>query len=137
MLDDPLVPLDTATRVLFVGDSADLPALRRILADLPGDAYGQVFIEIASRIQIEPLLVPDAVSVSWLRRDLRCSRIDGLAPRGALAARALTAWASEWMPDDVDSEGADFALWVGCATSPRVDAAFRRLHASLHERDAH
>lgn len=132
MLDDPLVPLSTANRVLFVGDSADLPSIRRILADLPGDAYGQVFIEIASRVQIETLARPDGVIVHWLRRDLRCSRIDGLAPRGSLAARAIAAWAAEWMPDDADSEGADVTLWIGCATSPRVDRAFRTLRDRIH-----
>lgn len=123
-------------RFLIVGDAHDLPGVIDMLHRLPVDAYGQVLLEVASEIQIRPLPAPLGMSVTWLCRD-RPRRIDEpLAPRGELAARALTAWIAEWMPETHVDQAEPYVIWIGCATSHRMSDVATGLSRRLQERDS-
>jgi NADPH-dependent ferric siderophore reductase len=113
---------------LLVGDSADLGTLRRMADSLPADAYGQVYIEVASKVQVEQFRTRAGLTVTWLRRDRDAHRTGTLAPRGLLAARAMAGWASEWLGDDAGE--LRYAAWIGCASSSDV----RRLLPELANR---
>lgn len=107
--------------VLLAGDSADLPDLLALAATLPADAYGQVYVEVASAVQIEPLPTPARVAVTWLVRE----HDDGIAARGALLAAAVDGWIAEWMPAGVRDDRR--IAWVGCAAAPRIADRYRLL----------
>jgi NADPH-dependent ferric siderophore reductase len=123
-------PAGSSPHIMMAGDSRDLPAMARVFASLPRDAYGQVFIEIVSAVQVVPLAVPAGVSVSWLRRDhvdAESGHTFGSA-RGEAIERAVLAWAAEWIEPGCTCGEHSFYVWVGCALSPSVD----RLHSALH-----
>lgn len=61
--------LRSASRYVFLCDETGLPALSRMLENLPGDAQGCAIIEVASGAEEQPLNAPPGVEVSWLRRD--------------------------------------------------------------------
>jgi NADPH-dependent ferric siderophore reductase len=105
--------------VLLIGDAADLVDLGAILATLPRDAYGQVFVEVASGVQIERLVAPARVAVTWLVRETSV----GMAPRGALLARAVDGWLTEWAP----AMDARSIAWIGCSTSPEIADRYRAI----------
>lgn len=128
---DSLRPGERPAQVLLAGDTTDLAAIRRILADLPGDAYGQVYLEIVSPIQIRPIPRPDGVALTWLRRDLVPHGLLEIAPRGELIRSAVTAWVSEWMPEETTGARDEIYLWVGCTASPRVGTMYRELSSRL------
>jgi len=131
----------TATRsaphFLLVGDSTDIPAIESMLAKLPVGAYGQVFVEIASEVQIRPIVVPSRMVLTWLRRDRATREIGRVAPRGELAARAVTAWVAEWMPESQLEHARPCVLWIGCSASDRMDSLSRELTALLGESRLH
>ena len=114
---------------LLVGDSHDLPAIRAMAERLPTNAYGQLYLEVASPVQVERWELPPGMGVTWLRRD----RHPGISPRGDLAARAAAAWLAEWMPADAPEPPRPFILWVGCGASRAMDRLHRELHARLEE----
>ncbi|WP_440707867.1 SIP domain-containing protein [Herbiconiux sp. YIM B11900] len=117
--------------VLLAGDTTDLVPIRRILGELPDDAYGQVYLEIVSPIQIRQLERPAGVNLTWLRRDLVPHGLREIAPRGELIRSAVTAWVSEWMPEAPAEGGERIHLWVGCNASPRVGSMYRELASRL------
>lgn len=121
----------SAPHVLLAGDSSDLTPIRRILGDLPEEAYGQVYIEIVSPIQIRPIERPAGVALTWLRRDLVPHGLLEIAPRGELIRTAVTAWVAEWMPEAPAEDGERIFLWVGCNASPRVGTLYRELASRL------
>lgn len=113
---------------LIAGDAGDLPAIRGLLADLPRDAYGQVFVEVFGSIQLERLDAPSGMSVTWLCRDVRRSeeRLGAGAAKGEPLVRAIEAWLDEWVR--VDPEGrSDAMLWIGCNANPRVNRLCRSI----------
>lgn len=122
-----MIPDVDRPHFLIAGDSADLPVIRRMLGRLPVDAYGQVLVEVASRIQIQRMHLPAEMTLTWLLRDA-----DGtarrMAPRGERIVRAVRAWLDEWM--GVGGHEAPQVIWIGCAASPRVG----RLHRELRDR---
>ncbi|QJU54928.1 SIP domain-containing protein [Herbiconiux sp. KACC 21604] len=126
----PLADGETA-HVLLAGDTTDLTPIRRILSELPADAYGQVYIEIVSPIQIRELPRPAGVNLTWLRRDLVPHGLLVIAPRGELIRSAVSAWVAEWMPEATSEGGDRIVLWVGCNASPRVGALYRELASRL------
>lgn len=122
---------------LLVGDSADLPALRGIVSRLPVNAYGQVLVEVATGMQIQPWELPERMTLTWLRRDRMAGVLGGLAPRGELAARAVMAWVAEWIPEQHRDHELPYILWIGCRASRQVDHLYRHLrerfdHLHLH-----
>lgn len=57
-----------ATDLLLVGDETALPAIARILEDLPADAVGHAFVEVPVAGDVVDLRRPDGVSLTWLVR---------------------------------------------------------------------
>lgn len=55
--------------LLVAGDDTALPAIGRLLEELPRDARAQVFIEIAEHSHIQNLRELPGVTVTWLVRD--------------------------------------------------------------------
>ncbi|MBY8868783.1 siderophore-interacting protein [Streptomyces sennicomposti] len=55
-------------RYLLVGDITALPAIARWLEELPRDAKGWAFVEVAGAAEEIELSAPDAVEVRWLHR---------------------------------------------------------------------
>ncbi len=118
---------EPSAHFLLVGDSADLPTLQGIVSRLPTNAFGQIFIEVASTVQVRHWIVPTGMTVSWLCRDRAAGAPGALAPHGELAARALAAWVAEWIPERRTDHQLPYVLWVGCAASERVDHLYRHL----------
>jgi NADPH-dependent ferric siderophore reductase len=135
-MDDALHVHDApiSTRVLLAGDSRDTREIRRMLARLPEDAYGQVFIEIAAELQVEHIPAPDGVAVMWLPRDAMPRHSTQLARRGELVAGAVRGWVAEWL-DVADAPHSHYLVWIGCATIPDIGDLYRELDALLHRRN--
>ncbi|WDO04538.1 siderophore-interacting protein [Streptomyces murinus] len=72
-------------RYLLVGDITALPAIARWLEELPRDAKGWAFIEVADAAEQIELSAPAAVEVRWLHRG------DRPAGTGDALERAVTA----------------------------------------------
>ncbi|WP_083420827.1 SIP domain-containing protein [Curtobacterium sp. MCBA15_009] len=117
-------------RVLVAGGAEDLPEIRRRLEDLPENAYGQVFVEVALDEQICILPAPPRLTVSWLVRSTRGSLLPSLvlADHGELLAGALAGWAAEWCVPGCEPRT---AVWVGLADSPWVERARSVLQIEL------
>ncbi|MDU0339982.1 siderophore-interacting protein [Bosea rubneri] len=61
--------LREAERYLFLADETGLPAVARMLANLPGDAQGLALIEVADAQEQQALEAPAGVTIRWLHRD--------------------------------------------------------------------
>ena len=57
-----------AERILLAGDETAVPAIARILADLPADARGDAFLEVPHPDDASDLVAPAGVTVRWLPR---------------------------------------------------------------------
>lgn len=114
--------------MLIAGCSADVPAIGALLAQLPPATYGQVYVEVASPVQIRRWPAPDGVVVTWLRRDLDRRALSTVFPKGELLARAVAAWMSEWLPDEAPLIPG--LVWLGGATSSLLNP----LHDELRRR---
>ena len=73
--------------VLLAADERDLDTVRLLLATLPANARGTVFLEVESVDQIDPIDAPPRFSVRWLVRD-----------RGQSLERSVNAWLDEMLP---------------------------------------
>lgn len=89
-----------ADRLLLAGDETSIETIRVILATLPASARGQVFVEVATDADIQPLTAPGRFSVCWLVRD-----------RGQQLRRTVDAWLSEMLPVSAFGESTVYA-WV-------------------------
>ncbi|MCA5922936.1 MULTISPECIES: SIP domain-containing protein [Curtobacterium] len=109
-------------RILIAGGAEDLGEIHRMLEDLPENAYGQVFVEVALDEQVRILPAPPRVTVTWLVRSARGSAVAPLvfADHGEALAHALTGWAAEWCVTDCEPRT---AVWIGCVDSPWVERA--------------
>lgn len=107
---------------MIAGSVDDLPEITRMLEDLPENAYGQVFVEVALQEQVRALPAPPRVTVAWLVRSARASAVGSLvfADHGEALATAVTGWASEWCVADCEPRT---TVWIGCAESPWVERA--------------
>ncbi|MET9191841.1 siderophore-interacting protein [Streptomyces olivaceus] len=72
-------------RYLLVGDITALPAVACWLEQLPRDARGWAFVEVADATQEIPLAAPEGMEVHWLHRGTRA------AGTGDLLERSVTA----------------------------------------------
>ncbi|MEE1927573.1 siderophore-interacting protein [Streptomyces sp. TRM 70351] len=72
-------------RYLLAGDLTALPAIARRLEELPGNARGWAFVEVADATQEMELSAPEGFEVRWLHRG------DRPAGTGGALARAVTA----------------------------------------------
>ena len=95
-------------RLLIAGDQSSIPAIRTLLATLPQKARGQVFVEVASDSDIDPLAGPGRVTVCWLVRE-----------RGQSLRRSMDAWLSEMLPVEFDREHHVYA-WISGDSVARV-----------------
>ncbi|WP_245981406.1 siderophore-interacting protein [Frondihabitans australicus] len=86
-------PGDAAT-VLLAGDETAVPAIAAILETLAQDARGCVFLEVPTRADILPLIVPDAVDVHWLPRDAPSA---GPLPYGDALVAAVRDWTGRYV----------------------------------------
>lgn len=109
-------------RILLAGGVDDLPEITRMLEDLPENAYGQVFVEVALDEQVRALPAPPRITVTWLVRSARESAVAPLvfADHGEALAAAVTGWASEWCVADCEPRT---TVWIGCVDSPWVERA--------------
>ncbi|MBK4347459.1 SIP domain-containing protein [Lacisediminihabitans sp. G11-30] len=95
-------------KLLLAGTERSIPVLRAILASLPAKARGQVFVEVASADDIDPIAGPGRVMVCWLLRD-----------RGQSLQRSVDSWLSEMLPTEFDREHNVYA-WVDGAGAART-----------------
>ncbi|KAB1660066.1 siderophore-interacting protein [Pseudoclavibacter chungangensis] len=116
---------------LFIGDQSDLPQIRRLCDELPTDSYGQIFIEVTTRLQVVRWSPPAGMTLTWLCRDESRGRGGAVAKRGELATRALRAWAAEWLPEDGTATDGPYSMWVGCSSSPLVTFEYHELRERL------
>lgn len=84
---------------LLAGDETALPAIARILEELPADARGTALIEVEDEADELPLRAPSGVAVRWLHR-----RGAGSAGPLVEAVCVLT----------LPSDPADLFAWVAC-----------------------
>ncbi len=118
-LDDPDWELIDGP-VLVAGDSRDIPAVQSICRRLPWNAQGTILLEVAARIQIRHLDVPEGVSVRWLLRgDSPEMRL-----KGERLARAVHAWCVEWTCTEPPQQ---WTVWLGPHTPVRVARMARSL----------
>ena len=54
--------------LLLAGDETALPAIGRILEELPARARGAVFVEVQDAAEEQPLRVPPGMTLQWLHR---------------------------------------------------------------------
>ena len=62
-------PNPAADWYLFAGDEAALPAIAVALESLPANARGHAYIEVDTAADIQPVLKPDAVELTWVFRN--------------------------------------------------------------------
>ncbi|ANW21377.1 siderophore-interacting protein [Streptomyces clavuligerus] len=78
-----------ADRLLIAGDDTAVPAIARLLEELPGGARGRVFIDVEHVTHIQRLRGPAGVDITWLPRDVSAPSRPGAL---SAAVRAM-AWA--------------------------------------------
>lgn len=113
--------LRRAQRVLFAGEISDIPAMQRLLGELPWKVHGHIFIEAADRSEFMAATLPPRVAIHWLFRSER-TRDDGqpgMPDPGQVLARAVAGWLAEWgdvtFDGDEDPESAAGVVWLGAA----------------------
>lgn len=118
--------------VLAAGDASDITEIKQWLETLPPTAYGQVFIEVFAKIQIQSLPLPANINVTWLVREQRSeSPRPGIGKeRGEALMSAVDAWFDEWLWADSDS-GRNFNLWMGARTSTVMQSYWQHLDRRL------
>jgi NADPH-dependent ferric siderophore reductase len=97
-----------ADRLLLAGDESSIEAMRVILATLPASARGQVFVEVQSEGDIQPLTAPGRFAVCWLVRD-----------RGQELRRSIDAWLAEMLPVSAFGESTVYA-WIAADGPARL-----------------
>lgn len=61
--------ISPADAYVFAGDHSALPAVGRILEDMPRTARGHAFIEVPNAREEQKIDAPSGVSIHWLHRD--------------------------------------------------------------------
>ncbi len=132
LIGDAWLPSEQFDCVLAAGDAGDLPGIRAWCAALPEDAYGQIFIEIFTPIQIEQLDAPAGVSINWICRErLRESTRPGIGiPRCQALATAVDAWLDEWYRSEYGPER-HFTIYMGARGSSIMRTYWRGVEAEV------
>lgn len=107
--------LAPARHYVLAGDETALPAIARMLENLPATARGAALIEIPDDDGIQPLDAPDGMSVRWLSRHG--------APAGTTALLEDAVRGLDW-PQDLE----DTFFWCGCEFD-----AYLRIRRHLQE----
>lgn len=63
--------LPSAESILFIGDESALPAIARIVAEVPAGTRMQAMIEVQNEAEEQPLPTGGILDVRWLHRDAR------------------------------------------------------------------
>jgi NADPH-dependent ferric siderophore reductase len=104
-----------AAAMLLAGDETALPAIHRILGNLPPTTRGVVLVEVAGPAEEQPLPAPPGMTVRWLHRN-------GTGPGETTL-----------LPDAVAAldrpEGDDVFVWVGAESG-----AVRSIRSDLRGR---
>jgi NADPH-dependent ferric siderophore reductase len=95
-------------RILLAGTAEALDDIRFVLATLPARSRGQIFVEVDSADEIEPIAAPPRFAICWLLRD-----------RGQRLERSVDAWLSEMLPVSGTEEHSVYA-WIASDGAPRV-----------------
>ncbi|WP_296432733.1 DUF2218 domain-containing protein [Rhizobium sp. UBA1881] len=111
--------LPEASELLMVGDESALPAIARIVAEMPASTRIRAIIEISDKAEEQPLPSPASLDVRWLHR--RDYLSDG---RNILREEAEAAIGS--MTDDT-------FVWVACEKED-IRAIKARLKALQHDK---
>lgn len=98
----------TTDRLLIAGDERAIPAIETLLATLPSNARGQVFVEVEAADDVRLLAAPGRVVVCWLVRE-----------RGRSLRRSVDAWLSEMLPTDITRERTIYS-WIAADGPARV-----------------
>lgn len=98
--------------VLVAADLDELPAVRLLLAGLPADSYGQVYVELPQGAELPVLDAPARVQVNRVLRPVG-------AEAGARLAAAVDGWVAEWAPDEADL-GRAVSLRIGISARHRL-----------------
>lgn len=64
----PRMPAPTGSQCVLIGDDSALPALRRVLAELPGDVVADVFVEVTGLEDMQALGTDAMAMVRWVPR---------------------------------------------------------------------
>lgn len=121
-------PHTAPAHVLVAGSGADLGAITDAVLRIPEDAYGQVFVEVASDAAAPSFDLPEGVSLTVLRP----ASIRGIElERGERVARAVQAWIAEWMCED--ESDTPRVIWLGGLSCEPI----MRLHSDIRERFPH
>lgn len=102
-------------RVLLAGTESDLDEIRAVVATLGDRAAGQVFVEVATAADIDPIATPERVTVTWLARDVRTGEMGSGLPcvPGQALGRAVRAWVGEMSTGEFEFDGDDVCVWLG------------------------
>ena len=101
-------------RVLIAGTETALDEIRAMVSLLGDRARGQVFVEVPSKSDVDPIATPERVTVTWLTRDTRTGDIgSGLAcATGQAVRRATRAWMEEMSTGDDALDGDEVCVWL-------------------------
>lgn len=97
-----------ADRLLLAGDERAIDTIALILATLPANARGQVFVEVQSEAQVGTLTAPGRFTICWLVRD-----------RGQSLRTSVDAWLSEMLPVSANAESSVYA-WIAADGPARL-----------------
>jgi NADPH-dependent ferric siderophore reductase len=99
---------DGADRLLLAGDESAIETIAVILATLPAQSRGQVFVEVQSDHEVGVLNAPGRFTICWLVRD-----------RGQSLRRSVDAWLSEMLPVSAFEESSVYA-WIAAEGPARL-----------------
>src|SRR4051812_39102020 len=109
-----------AAELLLAADETAVPAACAIVEQLPGDARGQVFLEVPAVADVLAVRAPAGVQVTWLPRSSRITD----RPRGELLTATVLAAlpsAGPWPSDGADTPDDELVLWdVPDETAPAL-----------------
>lgn len=105
-----------AARYVFLCDETGLPAVARMLENLPQDSQGVAVIEVEDRAEEQALACPAGIEIRWIHRAGRLQD----RPSPLQEAFDLLQW---------EEDGADTYLWVACEHE-----CFRHVRAAARER---
>lgn len=92
------------SELLLVGDETAVPAIAAVLGQLPLDAVGAAFLEVPLGVDVQSLVHPPRVQVTWLPREGR--------PVGALLHEAVLAHLGAGAaPVEVSETEVQVGLW--------------------------
>ena len=97
-----------ADRLLLAGDETAVDTIALILATLPAESRGQVFVEVQSEHEVGVMSAPGRFSICWLIRD-----------RGQSLRTSVDAWLSEMLPTSAFEESSVYA-WIAAEGPARL-----------------